>query len=75
MLKPHNLITATISLLQEPMVNTLSNNVPEDILHVVLEPEPQIEQPLGRHHGRAPTIEIVTRPASNVPKNQITKKN
>ena len=46
------------------MVNTLRNNVPEDIRHIMLEPEPQIQQPLGRHHGRAGTVEILTQPAS-----------
>ena len=46
------------------MVNKLPNNVPADVPDVVLEPEPQIQQPLGRHHGRAGTVEILSQPAS-----------
>lgn len=52
------LTVGTVGILQESMINALYDAVLDDFLNIILEPEPQIPQPLGRYHRRVWAMEI-----------------
>ena len=52
-----------LRVLHESMVEALRDTVRHDVRHAMLEPETQVQQPLGRHRRRRRGVEISAPPA------------